>query len=343
MRKLNNTLYVTSPDRYLSLEGETVIVLEQSEKIGQFPLHNLQSIVTFGYTGASPRLMSACAQRLIALSFISPNGRFLASIHGETKGNVLLRRQQYRDADSDDRCSAYARSFLIGKICNARWVIERSLRDHGERVDSGKFKAASEGLRESLQALEAGTSVDALRGIEGEAASRYFGVFDDMILQQKDTFYFHQRTRRPPMDNVNALLSFIYVILARECASALETVGLDPYVGYLHTDRPGRTSLALDLVEELRAPFADRFVLSLINLKQIGDNGFDREESGAVRMTDAARKLILAQWQKRKQNVITHPFLNEKIEWGLVPYVQALLLARTIRGDLDAYPPFLWK
>ncbi len=343
MRKLNNTLYVTSPDRYLALEGETVLVLEQSERIAQFPLHNLEGIVTFGHAGASPGLMAACASRQIALTFLSPGGRFLASVTGETKGNVLLRRQQYRIADHEAERTAYARSFLTGKLFNARWVIERTLRDHAQRVDAARMKAASGALWNSLRALETAADTDALRGIEGEAAARYFSVFDEMILQQKDAFYFRSRSRRPPMDNVNALLSFVYVILSRECAAALETVGLDPYVGFLHTDRPGRASLATDLLEELRAPVADRFVLGLINLRQVKDSGFDREESGAVRMTDDQRKIILTEWQNRKQEIITHPFLEEKIEWGLVPYAQALLLARTIRGDLDAYPPFMWK
>ena len=343
MRKLNNTLYVTSPDRYLALEGETVVVLEQSEKVGQFPLHNLESIVTFGYTGASPGLMAACAERQIALTFLSRSGRYLAGIVGETCGNVLLRRQQYRLADQAEAQTEYARSFLTGKIYNARWVLERTLRDYPQRVDTARLKAASGALWNSLRALQATDGVDALRGIEGEAANQYFGVFDEMILQQKDTFYFRGRSRRPPMDNVNALLSFVYVLLSRECAAALQTVGLDPYVGFLHTDRPGRASLAMDLLEELRAAVADRFVIGLINLRQVTDAGFEREESGAVRMTDAQRKTILAEWQKRKQEIITHPFLNEKVEWGLVPYVQAMLLARTIRGDLDAYPPFMWK
>ncbi len=343
MRKLNNTLYVTSPDRYLSLEGETVIISEKGEKMGQFPLHNLESIVTFGHAGASPMLMAACARRGVALSFLSMHGAYLASVQGETRGNVLLRREQYRLADSPAQSAAYARGFLTGKIYNARWVLERALRDHASRVDAAAIRRASGALWQSLQSLASAGSVDALRGVEGDAAAQYFGVLDELILQQKDTFAFRGRVKRPPTDNVNALLSFVYVLLSRDCAAALETVGLDPYVGYLHTDRPGRASLAMDLMEELRAPIADRFVLGLINLKQVSDSGFDREESGAVRMTDSQRKAILTAWQARKQEIITHPYLNEKVEWGIVPYTQALLLARTIRGDLDTYPPFLWK
>ena len=343
MRKLNNTLYVTSPGRYLSLEGETVIVSEKDEKLGQFPLHNLEAIVTFGYAGASPMLMAACAQHGIALTFLSMHGRYLASVQGETRGNVLLRREQYRIADSAQRSAEYARGFLTGKIYNARWVLERALRDHAQRLDSVALRRASGALWNSLHALESATTAEALRGIEGEAAAQYFGALDELILQQKDAFPFRGRVKRPPTDNVNALLSFVYVLLSRECAAALETVGLDPYVGFLHEDRPGRASLAMDLMEELRAPVADRFVVGLINLKQVTDSGFEREESGAVRMTDAQRKTILTAWQTRKQEILNHPFLDEKVEWGLVPYVQALLLARTIRGDLDAYPPFMWK
>lgn len=343
MRKLNNTLYVTSPDRYLSLEGETVVVLEKSEKVGQYPLHNLEGIVTFGYTGASPGLMAACARRQIALTFLDPHGHYLGTVNGETRGNVLLRREQYRRADTDAGCVPFARSFLTGKLFNARWVLERTLRDHRERVDAGRLTAASGALWNSLKALDTAATTEALRGIEGEAAAQYFSVFDDLILQQKDSFYFRGRNRRPPTDKVNALLSFVYVLLARECASALESVGLDPYVGFLHTDRPGRASLAMDLLEELRAPVADRFVLGLINLRQVSDKGFERQDSGAVYLTDAQRKAVLTAWQAHKQEVITHPYLGEKVEWGLIPFSQALLLARTLRGDLDAYPPFLWK
>ncbi|NCB05746.1 MAG: CRISPR-associated endonuclease Cas1, partial [Clostridia bacterium] len=278
MRKLNNTLYVTSADRYLALDGETVAVLEKGEKVGQYPLHNLEGIVTFGYTGASPALMAACAQRQIALTFLDAHGRYMAAVQGEERGNVLLRREQYRRADTDAGCLFYARSFLTGKLFNARWVLERTLRDHRERVDAARLTAASGALWNSLRALDTADSVDALRGVEGEAAAQYFAVFDELILQQKDSFAFRGRNRRPPTDNVNALLSFVYVLLARECASALQCVGLDPYVGFLHTDRPGRASLAMDLLEELRAPVADRFALGLINLRQVSDKGFERQE-----------------------------------------------------------------
>lgn len=343
MRKLMNTLYVTSPDAYLSLDGENVVVLvEEKEKI-RVPLHNLEGIVTFGYTGASPAFMGQCAKRNLALTFLTRHGRFLARVVGESRGNVVLRRQQYRMADQEPEQIKIARNCIAGKIYNSRSVINRALRDHGQRIDEARFKAVSEQLKQSLELARSASSLEELRGYEGEAASRYFSVMDDLILQQKADFYFRGRNKRPPLDNVNAMLSFVYTLLAHDVAAALETVGLDSYVGFLHTDRPGRISLALDMMEELRAVFADRFVISLINKRMVNGNGFEKQENGAVMMKDDTRKEILRNWQERKRDKITHPFLEETIEWGLVPHVQAMLLARFIRGDLDGYPPFLWK
>lgn len=343
MRKLMNTLYVTSPDAYLSLDGENVVVLvEEKEKI-RVPLHNLEGIVTFGYTGASPAFMGQCAKRNLALTFLTRHGRFLARVVGESRGNVVLRRQQYRMADQEPEQIKIARNCIAGKIYNSRSVINRALRDHGQRIDEARFKAVSEQLKQSLELARSASSLEELRGYEGEAASRYFSVMDDLILQQKADFYFRGRNKRPPLDNVNAMLSFVYTLLAHDVAAALETVGLDSYVGFLHTDRPGRISLALDMMEELRAVFADRFVISLINKRMVNGNGFEKQENGAVMMKDDTRKEILRNWQERKQDKIKHPFLEETIEWGLVPHVQAMLLARFIRGDLDGYPPFLWK
>lgn len=343
MRKILNTLYVTAPDSYLSLDGENVVVLIEDKERIRIPLHNLEGIVTFGYTGASPAFMGQCAKRNIAMTFLTQNGRFQARVVGESKGNVVLRREQYRIADSEDRKLEIARNCIIGKIYNARSVINRAIRDHAERIDIEKFQMVSEQLKNGLSLIQKAASLDELRGHEGEAASRYFSVMSGLILQQKDTFYFHTRNKRPPLDNVNAMLSFVYTLLAHDVAAALETVGLDAYVGFLHTDRPGRISLALDMMEELRSIFADRFVISLINKKVINGNGFEKQENGAVTMKDDTRKEILRCWQERKQDKIKHPFLDESIEWGLVPYVQAMLLARFIRGDLDGYPPFLWK
>mgnify|MGYP001007003669 FL=1 len=343
MKQLLNTLYITNPDRYLSLDGETVVIQNHDEIIGRIPLHNIDSIVTFGYTGASPALMGACAKRNISLSFMTHYGKFLARATGEINGNVTLRKEQYRISDDEKRSTNIAKSFITGKLYNSKSVINRAVRDYPNRVDILKLSEKSELLNNSLLQISQAESAEQLRGIEGESAAIYFSVFDDLILQQKDDFYFHGRNRRPPLDNVNAMLSFSYSLLASMCASALECVGLDPYVGFLHTDRPGRVSLALDLMEELRAIFADRFVLTMINKKKINEKGFIKKENGAVLMEDETRKNFLSEWQNKKQEIIKHPFLEEKVEWGMLPYVQALLLARFIRGDLDAYPPFLWK
>jgi CRISPR-associated protein Cas1 len=343
MRKLLNTLYVTTPEAYLALEGETIVVLKNGEALARFPLHNLESIVTFGYTGASPALMGACADRGISLSFCTAHGRFLANIQGETHGNVILRRTQYRVADDDIQCLNIARHILIGKLHNSRWVLERATRDHPERLDVEQIKQAGRYVMGAIPMVRSAETHGTLMGIEGEAASRYFSVFDALILQNKEVFFFRERSRRPPLDNVNTLLSFIYTILANDVSAALSAVGLDPFVGFLHKDRPGRRSLALDLMEELRAPLADRFVLTLINMRQIDGKDFLQKENGAVLLRDNARKNVLTAWQTRKKEQIIHPFLKEKIEWGLVPYAQALLLTRFFRGDLEAYPPFLWK
>jgi len=343
MRKLLNTLYVTSPNTYLSLDGENIVILKDEAEILRIPLHNLEGIVAFGYTGASPALMGACAKRNIALSFMKQSGKFLGRIVGEVKGNVTLRKTQYRLSDDVVESHRIAKSFITGKIYNARWVVERATRDYAARLDVDKLKGVCKTLVNSLKLVESSQDLEQLRGFEGEAAAQYFRVFDDLILQQKEHFYFRSRNKRPPLDNVNAMLSFVYTLLAHDVAAALETVGLDPYVGFLHRDRPGRVSLALDMMEELRSVYADRFVISLINKREVNADGFTQKENGAVNMDDDTRKDILRSWQSKKQEIITHPFLQEKLEWGLVPYAQAMLLARFIRGDLDGYPTFMWK
>lgn len=343
MKKLLNTLYVTSENSYLSLDGENVVVLEDQKEIGRVPLHNLEGIVSFGYRGTSPALMGACAQRNVSLCYLTPQGKFLARVTGKVKGNVILREQQFA-AKSDEAISlGIAKNCILGKVYNARWVLKRALRDHALQIDTDQVKAASEFLKNSLEQIRQCESKDQLRGYEGEAASIYFGVFDQLILQQKKDFIFSGRNKRPPLDNVNALLSFVYTLLANSITSALETVGLDPYIGFLHTDRPGRASLSLDLIEEFRAIFADRFVLTLINKKIVSGKNFSVKENGAVLMDDELRKKVLTEWQNKKKETITHPYLKEKVEWGMVPYVQAMLLARYLRGDLDGYPVFLWK
>lgn len=343
MKKLLNTLYVTSENSYLALDGENVVVLDGQKELGRLPLHNLEGIVSFGYRGTSPALMGACADRNISLCYLSPQGKFLARISGKVRGNVLLRKQQYGSSRDAKISLGIARNCILGKVYNARWVLERAVRDHSLQVDTDRMKKASEFLKNSLEQIQNCLSKEQLRGYEGEAASVYFSMFDQMILQQKKEFFFQGRNKRPPMDNVNALLSFIYTLLTNNIVSALECVGLDPYVGYLHTDRPGRASLALDLIEEFRAVLADRFVLSLINKKIVSGKGFAKKENGAVLMNEELRKKVLTEWQNKKKEIITHPFLKEKIEWGMVPFVQATLLARYLRGDLDGYPVFLWK
>jgi CRISPR-associated protein Cas1 len=345
LRKLLNTLYVINPNTYLTLDGENIVVKQEDKLKTRVPLHNLESIITFGYSGVSPALMGACAKRDIALTFVTMNGRFLASVVGEQTGSVYLRKKQFIVSEDERKSAQIAKNMLIGKFYNSRFVIERTCRDYPLRVDVPKLKKRSQLIKESLTLLSDDTifELDSLRGIEGRVASEYFEVFDDLILSNKADFYFHGRTRRPPLDNVNAMLSFMYTILSNDVASALSSVGLDPFVGFLHRDRPGRRSLALDLMEELRAPMVDRFVLTLINSKQISSSDFIKQDNGAVIMNDETRKKLLAAWQKKKQEQLTHPFLKEKITWGLVPYVQSLLLARFLRGDLDDYPPFLWK
>lgn len=343
MRKLLNTLYVMTDSCYLTLDGENIVIQNGDKTLGRFPLHTLENIMCFTYKGATPALMGACAERKIGMSFFSPRGVFLARVVGKEYGNVLLRKEQYRISDDEKRSVAYAKNMIVGKVFNSRWSIERTLRDHAYRVDAEKLKQVSNNLYETLPKLDSVSGLDELRGIEGKAAEQYFSVLNDMILNQKEDFAFTRRNRRPPLDNINAILSFAYTILAGDCANALSSVGLDPYVGFMHGDRPGRTSLALDLMEELRPVLADRFILTLINTKAIQTVHFERQKDNAVLLNEDGRKVFFNAWQNHKKETITHPYLKEKIEWGLVPYVQALLLARTIRGDIDEYPPFLWK
>ena len=343
MKKLMNTLYVTSENSYLALDGENIVVYEEKNEVGRLPLHNLEGIVSFGYRGTSPALMGACADRNISLCYLTPQGKFLTRVTGKVKGNVILRQQQYQSSQDEKISLSIAKNCILGKVYNARWILERAIRDHSMQIDVIKVKSASEKLKNSLEYIQNCQTKEQLRGYEGEAASVYFGVLDELILQQKKDFTFQGRNKRPPLDNMNAMLSFVYTLLTNTITSALECVGLDPYVGYLHTDRPGRASLSLDLIEELRSVLADRFVLSLVNKKIVSGKNFKKKENGAVLMDDELRKCLLTEWQKKKKETITHPYLKEKVEWGMVPYVQAMLLARYLRGDLDGYPAFLWK
>ncbi|HNI41061.1 MAG TPA: type I-C CRISPR-associated endonuclease Cas1c [Methanoregulaceae archaeon] len=340
MRKLLNTLYVTTPDAYLHRDGENVVVKVGNEERFRIPIHNLEGIICFSYMGASPDLMSMCSDNNVGLSFLTPHGKFLGRVNGRIRGNVLLRRTQYRTADIPQISLKIAKYFITGKIVNCRTILGRSLRDHHTFVDCNKIRYADSQLIENLLKIETCSTTDSLRGIEGNSAKCYFDVFNELILKQKDTFFLSERNRRPPLDNMNALLSLLYSLLSHDVESALETVGLDPYVGFYHTDRPGRPSLALDMMEELRPFLSDRLALNLVNLQQIGKDDFLRKEGGGTLMTEKGRNEVLKAWHKRKQDEITHPFLGEKIAIGLLPYAQALLMARFLRGDIDGYPPF---
>ena len=342
MKRLGNTLYVMTPEAWLTLDGETIVIKKEEESSTRLPLHNLESIVCFTWQGASPALMGACAERNIGLSFLTPYGRFQARVTGRVQGNVLLRRKQF-EVSQKEASVPIAASFLLGKISNCRKVLERAMRDHSMILDVKSLASASNILKETLRAISNCRTTADLMGFEGSAAKAYFGVFDQLILQQREAFFFTERSRRPPLDNMNSLLSFLYTLLTSEAASALETVGLDPYVGFLHCDRPGRPSLALDLMEELRPVMVDRLALSLVNRKQITGKGFTTRESGGILMDDDTRKAVLTAWQERKREEVFHPYMKEKLPFGLLPHAQALLLARYLRGDLDAYPPFFWS
>jgi CRISPR-associated protein Cas1 len=343
MKKLLNTLYVTTQGAYLSKEGETIAVKVDGETRLRLPIHTIGNVVCFGNVGCSPYLMGFCAENSVGVSFLTEHGRFLARVQGAVSGNVLLRREQYRRADDLDASAEVAKSVVMGKIANCRAVLQRVIRDHAEKINEEALRHAALRLTRQMELLDGTYPLEELRGVEGDSARVYFGVFDHLIVAQKEAFRFDERNRRPPLDNVNCLLSFIYTLLMHDLRSALEGVGLDPAVGFLHRDRPGRPGLALDLMEEFRPFIADRLVLSLINLKQVQAKGFKRMESGAVVMNDDTRKTVLVAYQERKQEELTHPFLGEKVMVGILFHVQALLLARYLRGDLDGYPPFIWK
>lgn len=343
MRKMLNVLYVTNPDAYLSRDGENVVVRVGEEEKFRVPSHNLEGIVCFGHRGASHSLLGMCAEKGICFTFLNEYGRFMARVEGPVSGNVLLRKQQYRLSDDLRQSARIASFFVTGKVANARTILSRALRDHPENVNMERLTKTIDEMTLILFKIQKSESLDEIRGLEGIAANMYFGSFNDMITAQKDSFYMNERTRRPPLDNLNSLLSFAYTLLVHETRSALESVGLDPAVGFLHRDRPGRPSLALDLMEELRPYLADRAILTLINRRQVTGDGFKKSEAGGIFMKDNVRKEVLTGWQSRKAEEITHPFLNEKIEIGLIPYTQALLLARFIRGDIESYPPFFCK
>ena len=344
MRHLLNTLFVTSEGASLFKEGETVEVKVANETKAKIPIHTLGGIVVFGNAYCSPPLMGLCAENQVAVSFLSVYGRFIAKVVGPVSGNVHLRREQYRRADDLAGSAEIARTLVIGKIANCRIALQRALRDHPENPRAAEIQTAVKKMASILESLTGERiNLDVIRGKEGEAGNYYFGVFDHLITAQKDEFVFQTRNRRPPTDRVNSLLSFFYTLLVHDVESALETVGLDPAVGFLHRDRPGRPGLALDLMEELRPFLADRLALSLINRNQLHGKDFEVSETGAINLDPDVRKLVLSAYQTRKQEEITHPYLGEKIHVGLLPFVQAMLLARHLRGDIDGYPPFIWK
>jgi CRISP-associated protein Cas1 len=343
MKKHLNTLFVTTQGAYLAKEGETVVVKVNQEVRLRVPVHTIGGIVCFGNVSCSPFLLGFCGENGVGISFLSEYGHFLARVQGPVSGNVLLRREQYRRADDQDYSAQMAKVFVTGKIANCRTVLQRVLRDHAQKLDEATLRRSNADLNRTLESLALNQSLDAVRGLEGDAAHTYFSVFDHLIVAQKESFTFQERNRRPPLDNVNCLLSFLYTLLMHDCRSALESVGLDPAVGFLHRDRPGRPSLALDMMEEFRPFLADRLTLSLINLRQVQDKGFNKTEAGAVMMNDETRRTLLVAYQERKQEEIYHPFLDEKVTIGILFHVQALLLARCLRGDLDGYPPFIWK
>ncbi len=319
-----------------------VVEVERQERL-RLPLHTLGGIVAFGNVLCSPFLLGLCGERGVQVSFLTERGQFLARVQGPVSGNILLRREQYRRAELPDAALAIAKNILTAKLANGRTVLQRSLRDHPESDADGQTAKAIARLGHTLDTLDIISDREVLRGIEGDAAKLYFSVFDRMVTTEKDAFFMRERSRRPPLDNLNALLSFLYTLLAHDAEAACEGVGLDPQQGFLHAVRPGRPSLALDLMEEFRPVIADRLALSLINLRQVAGKGFKTTETGAVTMDDETRKTVLVAYQKRKQDEIRHPFLQEDVPVGLLLHVQALLLARHLRGDLDAYPPFVWK
>jgi len=343
VKKHLNTLFVTTQGAYLAKEGETIVVKIEKEVRLRLPVHTIGGIVCYGNVACSPFLMGFCAENGVGISFLTEHGRFLARVQGPVSGNVLLRREQYRQADNPQTSTDIARAVLTGKIANSRTVLQRALRDHGEKMTTGDLAFAVKRLNHYLDVLGKDGALDIVRGYEGDAAHIYFSVFDHLIVAQKEHFTFEERNRRPPLDNVNCLLSFIYTLLVHDIRSALEVVGLDPSVGFLHRDRPGRPGLALDIMEEFRPFLADRLVLSLINLRKVQQKGFTQSDSGAVMMNDETRKTVLVSYQERKQEEIIHPFIDEKMTIGTLFQIQAMLMARYLRGDLDGYPPFIWK
>lgn len=342
MRKLLNVLHVMTQGAYLHRDGETISVKVGQQTRMRLPVHTLEGLVCWGQVTCSHPVLGLCCEKGVGISFLTEQGRFLARVQGPVSGNVLLRRQQYRIADSSDAVGIVC-SMVTSKIANSRVVLLRAAREISDAKRQTLLREAADRLKWIGLDASRSITIDEARGHEGVAGQVYFGVFDAMIVGDRAAFCFSGRSRRPPLDRVNALLSFVYALLRHDVESALETVGLDPAVGFLHKDRPGRPSLALDLMEELRSVLADRLVLTLINRRQVGIEGFIEQDGGGILLEEQTRRTVIAAWQTRKQEELEHPFLNERIPLGLVPYVQSLLLARHVRGGLDGYPAFIWR
>ncbi len=341
MKKLLNTLYVTNELCYLSKDGENIVIKIDDKEVKRLPIHILQGVICFNYNGVSAGVIKLCTENNISLAIMNPRGELCGRFVGKTNGNVYLRREQYRWADNENISLTIAQNIIVAKLSNSKKVLQRLCRDHGEKINKEIILGVVEDCKKAIENVYNTADKESLRGIEGEIARKYFGCFNELILKQKDEFVFIGRNKRPPMDRINAMLSFVYSILTYEIQSALEAVGLDSYVGFFHTDRSGRASLALDIIEEFRAYMVDRFVVSLINKMEITPKHFEIKENGSVLFTREGKQILIMKWQKRKQEEIMHPFLNEKCPIGLLPHLQAMLLARYIRGDIDDYPPFL--
>lgn len=341
MRKLLNTLYITKETGYLSLDGENLVLSVEGKEAARLPFTNIESVVCMNYLGCSPALMGKCAEEQVGLCFVSPYGRFLARVTGPIKGNVLLRRDQLKLFESDELKLPVIRAILIAKIKNTKNLILRSRRDNPEIDSDGYITHILSVLQNNMEEIRFENNTDALRGIEGQSAKAYFSTFNRLIIKQKDTFEMIDRSKRPPLDRVNAILSFLYTVCTNDIASALECVGLDPYIGVFHTLRPGRASLACDIMEEFRA-MIDRLTISLINLRAIQEDDFDVQISGAVLLNDKGRKKVITAWQNKKKEIIMHPYLKEKVAVGLFPYIQANLMAKYIRGENEEYYPLIW-
>ena len=343
MQRFLNTLYITTQKSYLHKKGDAIEVIVEDKVKASIPMITLDSIVCFGNISVSPFLLGAAPEHNITISFLSETGKYLARVQGPVAGNVLLRKAQYRVSDDKLKSAQVAKYFITGKIANQKTILQRAIRDHKDKVDNKKIESTILVLNRNLDKIEHETDIDKLRGIEGDSAEAYFSVFDELIISQKDGFKFEGRNRRPPLDNVNAMLSYVYTLLYHDMISALEVVGLDPAVGFMHRDRPGRLSLALDLMEEFRAFFADRLVLSLINLNEVTPEQFEKSASGAVIMNETARKTVIAAYQKKKEAVVNHPYVEKRMHLAILFHTQARLLARFLRGDIDGYPVYIWK